>query len=148
MIMAINGALVAIFEMAVVFKLESRNRDLKYIMVGCLLVGISFVIFNLLPGAMNVALLAAVILTSGEILSMPFMNSFWIMRTVPDNRGQYAGLYTSAWSVAQITGPAVGAQIAQCLGFNVLWWSVGVVSMVTALGFRWIRAKETLTHPT
>lgn len=138
-IMALNGALVAAFEMAIVFKLEQRNRGMSYIMAGTLLFGLSFVVFNLLPGWQWVALLAVVIGTAGEILSMPFMNSFWIARTNADNRGQYAGLYTAAWSIAQVTGPATGAQIAQHLGFNTLWWSVGCMSITTAIGFKLVQ---------
>ncbi len=141
-IMALNGGLIALFEMALVFRLESERKNLTFIMYGCLLVGLSFVVFNVLPGEKSIAVLAAVIVTGGEMLSMPFMNSFWVVRTVPGNRGQYAGLYTSAWSIAQITGPAAGAQIAQWLGFHTLWWCVAVVSIATSLGFRWIRAKE------
>lgn len=144
-IMALNGVLIGVFEMAVIFTLEKKNKNLQYIIAGCLLTGFSFVLFNLVPGEKSVALLAAVIVTSGEILSMPFMNSFWIVRTEAGNRGQYAGLYTVAWSIAQITGPAAGAQVAQYYGFATLWWMVGSISVLTALGFRWILYKVNIS---
>lgn len=141
LIMAFNGALVAAFEMAIVFSLEPRNKGMSFIITGTLLFGLSFVIFNLLPGAQWVAVVAVIIGTAGEILSMPFMNSFWIARTNSDNRGQYAGLYTAAWSIAQVCGPAAGAQIAQHLGFNALWWAVGCMSITTATGFRLVQKR-------
>jgi predicted MFS family arabinose efflux permease len=77
-----------------------------------------------------------VIVTFGEILSMPFMNSYWIARTHPSNRGQYAALYTMAWSAAQTLGPMLGAQLAEHSGFNVLWWTVGGISIFAAFAFR------------
>ncbi len=138
-VMCINGLLVALFEMAVVFTLEKQKRNLTYIQAGCLFVGFSFVVLNLLHGQLALALLSVIICTAGEILTMPFMNSFWIARTEPNNRGQYAGLYTAAWSIAQITGPALGAQIAELFSFSTLWWCVGSLSVVTSLGFRWIK---------
>jgi predicted MFS family arabinose efflux permease len=85
-----------------------------------------------------------VLSTIGEILAMPFMNSFWISRTSKTNRGQYAGLYTIAWSTAQVIGPAGGAEIAQRAGFAVLWWVVGVLCFLAAIAFRFLRKSQSL----
>lgn len=137
-VMAVNGLLIALFEMTVVFKLEQRNKNMLYISIGAFLVGLSFMVFNILPGAEWLALASTVIVTVGEMLSMPFMNSFWVSRTNDNNRGLYAGLYTASWSVAQIGGPYVGAQIAQHFGFYALWWSVGFACTINALGFWWL----------
>jgi MFS family permease len=60
------------------------------------------------------------------------MNSFWISRSRPGNRGQYAALYTMAWSAAQSFGPIAGSQIAGHLGFKWLWVSVGGLCLVVA----------------
>jgi predicted MFS family arabinose efflux permease len=142
-VMALNGVLIAAFEMAVVFKLEQKKRNLQFIMAGVLLTGLSFVVFDLLPGQGSLAIISTVIVTAGEMLSMPFMNTFWISRTNQHNRGQYAGLYTASWSVAQVIGPYAGGQLAQHLGFYTLWWCVGGVSIITALGYKWLQAKTT-----
>lgn len=140
-IMALNGLLIAMFEMAVVFTLEQQKRNLHYIVIGVLLSGLSFVVFNIVPGAESLAILSTFICTLGEMLSMPFMNSFWISRTDATNRGQYAGLYTAAWSIAQVIGPFLGGQTAQHYGFNVLWWGVGGLSIICAAGFKWMQLK-------
>lgn len=133
--MALNGLIIALFEMIIVFSLEGRGRTLHWIPIGVLLIGGSFVIFNVFPGAHMLAISSMLLCTFGEILSMPFMNSFWIMRSNDSNRGQYAGLYTMAWSVAQVLGPATGGQIAERWGFAVLWWLVGGFSLLSAAGF-------------
>jgi MFS family permease len=82
-----------------------------------------------------------VLMTVGEILSMPFMNSFWVSRTTRATRGQYAGLYTIAWSTAQVVGPTGGAEIAGRVGFRPLWWVVGGICFVSAMGFRRLKQK-------
>ena len=138
-VMALNGLLIALFEMALVFTLEQRNRHIDYIMTGTALCGLSFFVFNLVPGTFSLALLSTVIVTAGEMMAAPFMSSFWISRTDQHNRGQYAGLYTAAWSTAQVLGPFIGSQIAGRYGFIVLWWVIGAICMVTAAGFRWLR---------
>ena len=138
MTMALNGLLIALFEMALVFTLEKRGKNLQYITTGALLVGSSFVLFNIMPGQGSLALCATFIITAGEMLSMPFMNTFWVSRTDQHNRGQYAGLYTAAWSVAQIMAPYAGTQIIQRFGFTTLWWLLGCVSVAAAAGFQWL----------
>ncbi len=141
-IMALNGLIIALFEMAIVFTLEPRRKNMRYIIMGTLLVGLSFAVFNIVPGTYWLAILSTIIVTAGEMLSMPFMNSFWINRTVPNNRGQYAGLYTAAWSIAQVLGPFAGSQIAQHYGFVALWWTIGAISVVGAAGFKWLQLME------
>jgi predicted MFS family arabinose efflux permease len=140
-VMAVNGILIALFEMVIVHRLEGRRHVLQYIMLGTLLMGVSFVMFNVLDGGMWLALTSMLVVTIAEIFAMPFMNTFWIMRSNDANRGQYAGLYTVAWSVAQVLGPATGAQIAEHAGFRILWWTVGGVSLLSVLGYAWLYKK-------
>ena len=141
MVMSVNGLIIAGVEMALVFKLESRKKNLHFVTLGVLLTTFSFVVFNLLPGAGVLAFTSMLIMTAGEMLSMPFMNTFMITRTVADNRGQYAGLYTVAWSVAQVSGHYTGTLIAEHFGFRALWWFIGGVGILAALGFKWLQIK-------
>jgi predicted MFS family arabinose efflux permease len=134
-LMAINGIIIALVEMVLVYKLEGKRKNTVYIMFGVALTGISFLTLNL-PG-MGAALAFAMIIliTFGEIFSMPFMNTYWISRTQTSNRGQYAGLYTMAWSAAQCLGPLLGAQLAEHSGFAALWWVVGVLALFTSFAY-------------
>jgi predicted MFS family arabinose efflux permease len=129
--MAVNGLLIAVFEMIIVFKLEGRRPAIHYMAAGVFLVGVSFLMLNLpIANAMLLALGAIIIVTIGEIVAMPFMNAFWISRTNADNRGQYAALYTVAWSVAQAIGPFFGAQLAEHYGYYFLWWVMGAICIL------------------
>lgn len=135
-VMAINGIIIALVEMVLVYKMEGRRRNIDMITVGVIIVGISFLILNI-PGISALLVFGMICLVSfGEILALPFMNSYWIARSQASNRGQYAALYTMAWSAAQTLGPMGGAQLAQEAGFNVLWWVVGAVCIVSAIFFR------------
>jgi predicted MFS family arabinose efflux permease len=136
LLMTLNGLLIAFFEMVLVFKLEGRRENLFYIFSGVSVMGGAFLLLNLLPLSVVTAFLFMGFLTAGEILAMPFMNSFWISRTGLSNRGQYAGLYTMAWSTAQVLGPIGGTQVAQYLSFRTLWWGAGGMCILAAVGFR------------
>ncbi|MBL0355455.1 MAG: MFS transporter [Chitinophagaceae bacterium] len=134
LIMAFNGLLIALVEMVIVFRLEGRRPHLHYIAIGVLLVGLSYAMLNVdfFSGAV-VAFLSMLVVTFGEMLSMPFMNSYWIARTENNNRGQYAGLFTVAWSMAQIVGPLAGGQIAEHLGYNILWWLICAACLLLSI---------------
>ena len=81
------------------------------------------------------------VMTMGEILVLPFMKTFWTSRSADHNRGQYAGLYTIAWSIAQTGGPFLASQLAGYAGFDTLWWVLGGMSVITAMGFWWLKKK-------
>jgi predicted MFS family arabinose efflux permease len=140
--MAINGLLIALFEMIIVFKLEGRRPAVHYMAAGVFLVGISYMMLNLpIANAMVLALSSMFFVTLGEIISMPFMNTYWIARTNSENRGQYAALYTVAWSSAQAIGPFFGAQLAEHFGYYFLWWVIGTVCILL-LGAYWLLEKR------
>ena len=136
LLMTLYGLLIAVFEMVLVFKMEGKRENLFYIVYGVCCVGLSYILLDLLPLSIFLPFFCMLLATMGEILAMPFMNSFWISRTSASNRGQYAGLYTIAWSTAQVIGPSAGAEVAQRFGFNVLWWIVSGVCVVAAMGYR------------
>ena len=135
LLMALNGGLIALFEMALVYKLEGKRPNLYYIGRGIFIVGLSFLLLELLPPFPLTAAIFTLLVTLAEISSMPFMNSFWVSRTTAVNRGQYAGLYTIAWSVAQVIGPAGGSQLVEYFGYSVLYWVMGALSIIASIGF-------------
>jgi len=139
LLMTLNGLIIAFFEMILVFRLEGKRESLHYIFYGTCLVALSYLLLNIVPLSLGMVFFIMVLTTIGEILSMPFMNSFWVSRTTKATRGQYAGLYTIAWSTAQVVGPAGGAEIADHAGFKSLWWTVGGVCFLAAVGFRRLR---------
>ena len=136
MLMGMNGIIIVVVEMVVIFRLEAKKKIMLFISTGVLLTALSFFIFNLLPSHPFTAVLSVILVTFGEMFAMPFMNTFWISRTIPANRGQYAGLYTMAWSLAQVAGPTGGTWIAGHYGFNILWWIAGGICVLTGLLFR------------
>jgi predicted MFS family arabinose efflux permease len=134
-IMALNGILIAMVEMVLIYKLEGKRRNSSYITAGVFLVALSFMILNI-PGIGSAGVFAMIlVVTIGEILSLPFMNSYWLGRTQPTNRGQYAAIYTMAWSAAQTLGPLGGAQLAQHLGFHYLWWAAALICLLASFMF-------------
>jgi len=134
-LMAVNGVIIALIEMGLIYKLDGRRKNIVYISTGVFIVGLSFLLLNAPGASVFIACSMIVLITFGEILSMPFMNSFWIARTEASNRGEYAALYTMAWSAAQTLGPMGGAQLADRAGFTTLWWVVGALCLFASFSF-------------
>jgi predicted MFS family arabinose efflux permease len=134
-LMALNGVLIAVVEMVMIHKLEGKRPGMVYIYGGVALGSIGYILLNILSPSMAAAIIVVIIITFSEMFAMPFMNAFWISRTTPHNRGEYAALYSMSWSAAQIIAPFFGSNIIYYGGFTLLWWVLGVVSMLSAVGY-------------
>lgn len=140
-LLALNGVIIVIIEMVLIYKIENAKSPANIIAIGVITVGIGFALVNVLPQAAWVALLSIIFFTVGEMFSMPLMNTFWVSRSNENNRGQYASLYTVAWSIAQIAAPALGGRMVQQYGFATLWYSALAVCAVSAVCFSVLKKK-------
>lgn len=135
-LMAMNGVLICVIEMVLTHNLEGRRHPLRYISIGVILVGAGFVLLNKMQPVIISGIIAMLFITFGEMMSMPFMNAFWTVRTNEHNRGQYAALYSMAWSFAQVLAPTLGGYIIAMGGFSTLWWILGALCLISSVGFR------------
>jgi predicted MFS family arabinose efflux permease len=138
-LMGLNGLIIVIIEMVLIFHLESKNKAMHFISYGLLLTALSFLVYIFLPLPITTALISVILVTMGEILAMPFMNNYWTKRASSTNRGQYAGYYTMAWSLAQVLGPTGGTWIAAHWGFNTLWWFSALICLIACILFRTVK---------
>lgn len=135
LLLASNGIIIVLFEMVLINGLEGKRAHLSYIKYGVFICGASFAVLNIFPMGVLTAFISICLLTLGEMMSMPFMNSFWIVRTTENNRGEYAALYTIAWSVAQIIAPVLGSIVAFVYNYNLLWWLITAFCTVTSVSY-------------
>jgi predicted MFS family arabinose efflux permease len=138
-LMGLNGLIIVIIEMVLIFHLESKNKTMHLISYGLLLTALSFLVYIFLPIPIMAALISVILVTMGEIFAMPFMNNYWANRASSRNRGQYAGYYTMAWSLAQVVGPTGGTWVAGHWGFNSLWWIAASICLITGILFRTVK---------
>ncbi len=141
-VMALNGIIIALFEMILVYTMEGKKPYLVYMAYGSILMAASFLVFLLPAGwGIYVALISTLIITLAEMVAMPFMNSFYIGRTTTANRGRYAGMYTMSWSVSQILGSVLGTSLAIWMGYDGLWALITFICLLAGYGFYWLQKK-------
>ena len=85
------------------------------------------------------ALLSVSIITFGEMLSTPFAYDYVTRTAHVSERGKYLGLYSFAMvSLPLFLAPIIMPTIYTILGANTLWYSVGVISVITFAGLWWL----------
>lgn len=136
MIMGINGAVIALFEMIMINRIEKKRPPMFFIIIGAVFFASSYLLLSIpLVFHIGIAILAMLVFTVGEMLVLPFINTVVIGRSNEYNRGLYAAGYTLSWSVAQVVGPLTGFYIAKNLGYNWLWIGIAFVLLWCAYGF-------------
>ncbi len=149
LLLALNGLLIGVFEMPIIYLLERRYEKLDMIVLGAGLIALSYLLFVWFPGLTGVLIFSMLIITIGEIINFPFSNSFALGRSTRGRRGQFMGLYAMAFSAALILAPLMGTKIAEAYSFEVMWYAVGGLCVIATLGFygikRYLRAQEVAT---
>jgi MFS family permease len=140
---ALNGLLVAFFEISITARLTSFRR-LRLAALGCFLSAVGFGMIGL---AMHWIwfLLAALVYTSGEILASPQQMAFVADWAPPEARGRYLSLYQATWSVAFAVNPAIMLPLHSALGERAFW---GLMPLIAAPGvFVLLRLDRTADRP-
>lgn len=140
--MLLNGVIIVIFEMPLIYILEKRYDRLNLIILGFAMVGFSFLLYNLSQLWLLVILTSILFISIGEVFSFPFSNSFALSRATTGRRGQFMGLYTMAFSFAFIISPSLGMWIAERHGYAALWYFMSGLSLLACLGLSGLRYVE------
>lgn len=144
LLMSLNGLLIFLVEMVLIYKLENRKSTFYFIILGTFLIGLSFLMLNIAP-LVIVALASMLVITLGEMLLFPFINNFWVARSNEWNRGQYASVYTMAFAAAHVLSPTFSASISDSAGFFYLWIVDFIICGLATLGFIHLQ-KKILAH--
>lgn len=135
MLMALNGILVAMFEMPLIYITENKRSALRMIASGALMLAFSYPGFVLSNDAPISALICILLLSAGEMFSFPFSNTFALEQAPAGRSGDYMGWYSMGFSLGFIFAPLIGLGLADRIGFHGLWLLICILGLFTALGF-------------
>lgn len=131
-ILGLNGFLIFIFEMPLIKWLENtRNTKLGLMFLGVLLTGFSLLVLNFTSWS-GILVLGMILMTIGEMIAFPFSNAFAVERAKKGNQGEYMALYSISFSIAHIFGHNAGLQMASKFGFNITWYIVSIIALLSA----------------
>lgn len=133
-LMSMNGFLIFLIEMPLVSYYE-RPRFSKYriLAISTLLFALSFFILNM-SSWLGVLVIGMALMTVGEMLNFPFLNSFAMSRAAKfNNQGEYMALFTMTFSVAHIFAHNSGMQLIDNFGYENTWYIMGGMLLVSIL---------------
>lgn len=139
-LMALNGLLVALFEMVMIYKLEKRWTIFNFIALGSAMLVASYISLIFL-GGMAWLIVLTIIISFSEMFAMPFMTTYMNNRAISSNRGQYTSLYIMAWSAAQIATPVLCTQVIAGAGYKALWIVLAAFSFIVILLMKYLEKK-------
>ncbi len=131
---ALNGLVVFLVEMPLIFRLEGRRPALAWVRVGLVLYALAYLTFILPIAGLVAGILYMIAISFGEIFVMPFSSNFVYARAMGQRQGQYMALYTMAYSISNIIAPLFGTQMIARLGYSALWMSLPVLAAVAWVG--------------
>jgi MFS family permease len=118
-LVAINGVLIALFEVSAVEALRGHRR-LRAAALGMLLAGVGFSLVGFTTHWAGF-LACMVLWTVGEILTVPQQMSFVADWAPPEARGQYLGLYGATWSLGFALNPLLALPLHARLPEAAFW---------------------------
>lgn len=135
-LLALNGLIIVLVEMPVIKRMEGRYRKLAIMQIGAVFIGVAYIVYEFFGVWYLIPWISIVLVTFGEIFSLPFANAVAQQRSSPGSRGAYMALYSASFSLAHIIAPSLGLQVAGHWGYPAVWWMLGVISISALLGFR------------
>jgi predicted MFS family arabinose efflux permease len=142
LLMALNGLLVVLIEMPLIFYLEKQKRNFTYILIGSICLPIALAIIGMSNGFLLGAIIYTFVLTLSEIFAMPFMMNYAMTRPAKERQGQYTALYSMSYGISNIIAPLLGLMLAQRFGFIKTFYIFIAISTVVCLGFYLLGKKE------
>lgn len=140
LILGFSGFVIVLFEMVLVHVVEHRFTVRRIMFLGTAVTAVSYYMLNLDFGIIWLYM-AMFMLSTGEMLTLPFSATISIKRAGVSNQGAYMGFNSLAFAAANIFSPYLGTYLAEHFGYNTLWMTTGTVLLATSVGFLWIIKK-------
>jgi MFS family permease len=129
-LMALNGIMVVLLELPLT-SWTRKHLPIRVMSIGYALVGIGMGV-NLFGASLTVLVLVMVVITLGEMISLPIAHSYIAGLAPEEMRGRFMGVLGIAWNSATMLGPALGMALFSVWPDGV--WPDGVWLACLALG--------------
>ncbi len=139
-LMSLNGIVIFLIEMPLVAFFENeRFSKFRILAISTFLIALSFFVLNITE-SFGVLVAGMIFMTFGEMLNFPFLNSFAMSRAAKfNNQGEYMALFTMAFSISHIFAHNSGMQLIDGVGYEMTWYIMGGLLLVSILFFVWLR---------
>ena len=121
--------------MPIVHEVERRWRLMPAMILGSVMIGVSYLMLGLSFGPWVIIGLYALLVSYGEIVNFPFITSLTLRRARGSNLGSYMGLQAMLFSLSLILAPIIGSRVIDGFGYNALWLVAFILCVIAAIGW-------------
>ena len=138
-ILSLNAGMVVIMQFWITRKLE-KVPPMMIMTAGCLLYAIGFAMYGFVY-TYWLFLLAMVIITIGEMFTVPVAQTIVSYFAPEEMRGRYMAIFGYAWILPSAIGPLLAGLIMDNTNPNWVWYGSFILALLSALGFWGIHLK-------
>jgi MFS family permease len=132
-ILSLNAAMVVLFQFPITRGI-SKYRPLNIMVIGTLFYALGFAMYGYFAN-FPLFLFAMAVITIGEMLVSPVAQSIVSSLAPEEMRGRYMAAFGFSWVLPSTVGPLLAGLIMDNLDPRWLWYSVGVIGLISAAGF-------------
>lgn len=132
-ILSINAAMVVLFQFPITRQTE-KNPPMLMMALGSLFVAVGLLLYGFVSTFM-LFVVAMMILTVGEMVTIPIANAIVAGFAPEEMRGRYSFVYSNSWGISFAVGPYLAGLVLDNYDPNLLWYACGMIGMIAVLGF-------------
>jgi MFS family permease len=132
-ILSVNAAMVVLFQFWITRRIEQKPPILM-MAVGSLFVAAGLSLYGFVSTFL-LFVVAMVILTVGEMVTVPTANAIVAKFAPEEMRGRYSFVYGNSWGISFAVGPYLAGLVLDNFDPNLLWYACGLLGMIATLGF-------------
>jgi len=143
-ILSLNAAMVVLFQFATTRLVKKRN-PFAMMALGNIMYAIGFGLYGFVSAYAHF-ILAMVIITIGEMVIAPIIQSIIAEIAPEDMRGRYMAAFHISWGVASAVGPLAAGIIIDNYNPNWVWYAGGIICTITAVVYLGLKSKSKGIH--
>jgi MFS family permease len=137
----VNGILVLILEMPLVYLIEVKNKYFTPMIAGAIIIGIAYLCLSIIDNGFIAIALFSLLVAFGEVINFPLIPTLAMRRSQPENQGKYMGAVSMMFAMAFLFAPLLGLPIIEYIGYHNYYILAASLSVTSGICLHLIRRK-------
>jgi MFS family permease len=132
-ILSLNAGMVVLLQFWITSKMK-KVPPMVVMVLGNILYAIGFAMYGFVS-AYWMMMVAMVIITIGEMFTVPVSQTVVSFFAPESMRGRYMAVYGFSWIIPSAVGPLLAGLIMDNLNPNLVWYAAGSLGVIAAVGY-------------
>ena len=132
-ILSLNAGMVVLLQFWITRRME-KVPPMVAMVLGNILYAIGFAMYGFVS-AYWMMMLAMVIITIGEMFTVPVSQTVVSFFAPPSMRGRYMAVFGFSWIIPMAIGPLLAGLVMDYSDPNWVWYGAGILGLISAVGY-------------